>query len=160
MYQFQPERKNKISSILLLAFGIAALVLVALSVALSKYQGLLQLVAAIFLSADIFIFHMYFRRAFIYRVASSRDEDELPIFTVSEVVGKNSTVLCRFSLDDLVKVEKYSKKIKKGLGKHYNYCIDIAPCDAYVLFFESGGQREAIILSPDEKLLSIFNSCI
>ena len=157
MYQYQPKRKNKIASALLLTFALVAVILLGLSVTLDSYIGILQLGVVICLSVDVLIFMMYFRRSFIYRIVKY-DNSYAPDLTVSEVAGKDSIVLCRLSLDNLLSIEKSSQKAKRKLGKHHNYCVDIAPRDAYILRFEECGEKIAVILSPDEAMLSIFEN--
>ena len=156
MYQYQPPRNNRIASLLMLALALLGIVLLSLSVVLSSFVGLLQLAAVLCLVPEIAIFSKYFKRSYIYRISHTREGDA-PDLTVSEISGNNSTVVCRLSLDSLISVEKSSRESRKHLGKHYNYCVEIAPKNVYILRFFECGENITLILSPDDTMLSILN---
>lgn len=156
MYQYQPPRSNRIASLLMLAFALLAIILLSMSVALSSFVGLFQLGAVLCLVPEIALYSKYFKRSYIYRISLVKENDA-PDLTVSEISGNNSTVVCRLSLDSLISVEKSSKKSRKRLGKHYNYCVEIAPKNVYILRFYECGEHITVILSPDATMLSILN---
>ena len=155
MYQYQPTRKNKIASVLLIAIAIVAIALFSLSVVLSAYAGLLQLGSVICFCAEVLLFTRYLVRSYVYRIIRY-DGEGAPDLVIGELSKGDSVVVCRFSLDGLVSIEKNSKAARRGLGKHYNYCVDIAPDNAYILRFEECGERAALIISPDENMLVLL----
>lgn len=155
MYQYQVQRKNNIASLLLLIFALVAVALLCISVILQAWVGLLQLGAVICLALEVAVFSRYFRRSYVYRIAET-SQGNAPDFTVSELNGRDSVTVCRLSLASLLSVDKKPKRIARGKEKLYNYCVDIAPQNAYLLRFEEGGEKYSILLSPDEKMLSIL----
>ena len=157
MYQFQPKRKNKIASTLLIVLAVVAVILFYVSVSLSSYAGLLQLGSVVCLCFEVFVFTRYFVRSYVYRIISY-DGDGAPDLVIGELSRGESIVVCRFSLDGLFSIEKDSRAARRGLGKHYNYCVDIAPSDAYILKFEECGERAALIISPDENMLALLEA--
>ena len=157
MYQYQPTRKNKVASTLLIVLALVAVALFAASVSLSSYAGLLQLGSVVLLCADVLVFVRYFVRSYVYRIVGATEE-EAPLIVIAELARGESVVVCRFSLDALISVEKSTKVARRDLGKHYNYCVDIAPSDAYILRFEECGERASLIISPDEEMIKILNS--
>lgn len=158
MYQYQPERKNKIASALLLIFALAAIILLGLSVIFNAFVGILQLAAVLCLVVEVALFSKYFRRSYVYRIQSFNKSNDAPDFLVSEISGKDSIVVCRLSLENLLSIEKSTSKTRKNLGKYYNYCVDIAPKNAYILRFEENYEKITLIISPDETMLSIFEN--
>ena len=155
MYQYQPKRKNKIASVLLIVLAVVAIALFSLSVTLSAYTGLLQLGSVVCFCLMVLFFTRYFARSYVYRIIRY-DGDAAPDLVIGELSRGESVVVCRFSLDGLVSVEKDSRSARKGLGKHYNYCVDIAPDDAYILRFEECGERASVIISPDKNMLVLL----
>lgn len=158
MYQYQPERKNKIASALLLIFALAAVILLGLSAIFNAFVGIFQLAAVLCLVVEVALFVKYFRHSYVYRIQSFNKSDDAPDFLVSEVSGKDNVIVCRLSLESLLSVEKNTQKARKNLGKFYNYCVDIAPKDSYILRFEENYEKIALIISPDETMLSIFEN--
>ena len=153
MYQHQPKRNNKTVPILLLIFALIAVALLFASVILKKWVGLLQLGAVIALVCEVALFLRYFRRSYVYVIRQTKDS--APDLVINELNGNECVTVCRLSLDSLLDIKKRSSS-KKTSGKIYNYCADIAPANAYVLYFEECGEKYSIIMTPDEKMLSIF----
>lgn len=156
MYQYQPKRENKIASVLLLAVAILSVAMVGISVSASSFAGLFQLAAVLLLAAEVALFVRYFGKTYVYRIQCFGTKNDVPDFIVSEVSGKNNIIVCRLSLNDLEGMKTRSERKKVRAGKKYNYCVDIAPKNAVYLEFTDSGVPVTVIVSPDEKMISVF----
>ena len=156
MYQYQPKRENKTASVLLLVLALASVITVGVSVFTKAFAGILQTAAVLMLAAEVALFIRYFRKTFVYRIQNFGPEGTSPDLVVSEVTGKDNIIVCRLSLDDLYGIKKRTENKNVKGRKKYNYCIDIAPKNAFCLEFTDCGTPVTVIISPDEKMLSIL----
>ncbi len=164
MYEYIPNPKTKKAKVL-------GTVLFFLSLAvffLSGFKGLaypavLQLCAIVMMTAAILIIGKYLTHSFLYRV---EETDGVWEFAVDELTRSSRVTVCRLELAKLVRVEAVTKGFRfPKRAKVYNYCVDIAPTDSYLLTFSDGAfsfdDKEILVrLSPDARLLEIFSSFI
>lgn len=160
MYQYQPKRENKIASILLLVFALVSVFMIGMSALMRSFTGIFQTAAVLSLAIEVALFVRYFRKTYVYRIQYFGTEDDAPDLIVSEVSGKDNVIVCRLSLGELDGIKTRSDRKKVRAGKKYNYCVDIAPKNAVYLEFTDSGMPVTVILSPDEKMISVFEEYV
>ena len=102
-------------------------------------------------------------RAYAYRIEDMGEGDEI---FVDEITRNTRYTVCRLELKKLVKMTKWEDYPKDERGKkRYNYSPDAFGDGSYVLeFIDSAydvtADRIRIRITPDEKMLAIFNEII
>ena len=140
MFQYIPSRQtNRAKRTATILFVVSLVIF-----ALSAYKGLpyrfaVQGASFAVMTAAIMICVRYLFRCYCYRIEK---DDEGWDFNVYELSRSGSLLVCRLSTASLVSVTPWDtyKKMPKSQNtrqpKIYNYCVDIAPKDSYLLEFD------------------------
>lgn len=162
MYEYipnPPKKKAKVVGTTL--FAISLVIFFVSGIAGMAYPALLQTLAVVMMTAAILIVGKYLTRAYRYRVNKTGGEYE---FIVDEISKTSMVTVCRLDLAKLCRVEEWTKGFKPPKGaKIYDYCVDMAPSDSYLLTFLDGafsmnGEKIYVRLCPDERLTEILTS--
>lgn len=122
-----------------------------------------QIAALGALTASIMLIGRYLLRAYAYRIEDMGEGDEI---FVDEITRSTRYTVCRLELKKLVKITKWENYPKDERGKkRYNYSPDAFGDGSYVLEFidsvyDVTADRIRIRITPDEKMLAIFNEII
>lgn len=165
MYETIPKKSNKAAHYTSVVLLIAAFAAMFFSTAPSlPYRSVMQLAALVMLAFSILMMTRYTLCSYAYAVLERDGEYDL---TVTELKRKSRITVCRIGLAGIEQVtlakradKEQSAKLKaasKG-RKIYNYCIDLAPAECIYLLTEECGERIAIKLSYDERLLEILQN--
>ncbi len=133
-------------------------------------RSLLQASGIGCLAVVVFIATRYISRSIIYRFVED-DEGDID-FTVTEVTngGKRRITVCRFSLENIERVEVFyieraeDKTKKKAFmremrGEHrkvFNYCPDVLSSPVCIIAVREAGEPLLIKAVIDAKMLSLF----
>lgn len=155
-FQYIPAAQtNKAKRI---ATGVFAASLVVF--ALSSWKGIpfrfaFQLVSCAMMTVAILVCVRYLFKSYGYRIEPSEQGYD---FVVLEITRHGSCAVCRLGMEALLSVEPWTpelakqKKAQKSL-KIYNYCVDIAPSNAYLLSFSDS------IYATDENPICLKLQC-
>lgn len=160
MYEYIPNPpKKKAKTVGMTLFFLSLAVFLVSGIAGVAYPAILQMIAVVMMTAAILLVGKYLTRAYRYRVEKTNGEYE---FIVDEISKASMVTVCRLELLKLSAVEAWTKGYKPPKGaKIYNYCVDIAPRDSYLLTFLDGafsmnGEKIYVRICPDEKLTEIL----
>ena len=156
MKQYIPSPKNQRAKRIATALFAASLVLFAVSgIRALPYRSVVQLLSFALMTAAISVCARYLFRSYCYRIEPCADGFE---FVVLERSKRGETTVCRLSMAALLSVEPWprekskEKRAQKNI-KIYNYCVDVAPTDAYLLSFSDS------TYSPSETPVCIKIQC-
>lgn len=162
MYEYIPNPpKKKAKTVGMTLFILSLVIFFVSGIEGVAYPAILQTVAVVIMTAAILLVGKYLTRAYRYRVEKTNGEYEL---IVDEISKTSMVTVCRLELQKLCKVEAWKKGYKPPKGvKIYDYCVDIAPTDSYLLTFLDGafsmnGEKIYVRLSPDERLTEILET--
>ena len=160
MYEYIPNPpKKKAKTVGMTLFVLSLVIFFVSGIAGMAYPAILQTVAVVMMTAAILIVGKFLTRAYRYRVEKTGGEYE---FIVDEISKTSMVTVCRLELAKLCKIEPWTKGYKPPKdARIYNYCVDIAPADSYLLTFLDGafsvnGENIYVRISPDEKLTEIL----
>ncbi len=168
MNQYIPSQKNHRAKKTATAFFAASLLLFAVSgVRALPYRSAVQLVSFSLMTVAILVCVRYLFRSYCYKLEPSADGME---FVVLELSKRGADVVCRLSLSALFSVEPATRealaeKRKDKNIKIYNYCVDIAPDDAFLLNFHDSTYAPSntpicIKIQCDKAFEDTLRSCI
>ena len=163
-YEFIPTpQTNKTKQLATWLFIFGIILFIAGGIKVIPFHFILQLASLASLTASIMLMGRFLLRAYSYRIEDMGEGDE---FFIDEITRRTRYTVCRIELSKLVslcKWEEYSKE--ERAKKRYNYCPDAFGDGSYVLeFIDSAyditAERIRVRITPDEKLISIFNEAI
>ncbi len=138
MNQYIPSQQNhRAKKIATALFAVSLLLFAVSGIRALPYRSVAQLFSFALMTAAIMVCVRYLFRSYAYRIEPCEDGFE---FVVLELSKGGSTTVCRLSTAALLAVEPWTdelakeKRAQKGL-KIYNYCVDVAPADAFLLSF-------------------------
>ena len=138
MNQYIPSQKNHRAKKTATAFFAASMLLFAVSgIRALPYRSMLQLLSFSLMTVAILVCVRYLFRSYCYKLEPSADGID---FVVLELSRRGADTVCRLSVEALLSVEpatreNLAEKKKDKNVKIYNYCVDIAPDDAFLLCF-------------------------
>ena len=155
---FRPKSKSKKEKLMALAFAISAVLLFLIS-AVSRFAGVLQIIAVIFAVVSIEVYMKYVGSDYIYDAADD-------YFKVYRVTGNKS--VCVSSLDYEMSLSKVvtSKEYLENKSEYpkASYTVNLAknifPKEYYVYFFEFDGKKVMMKFEPDELFVNYINEII
>ena len=162
MYEYIPTPpKKKAKTVGMTLFILSLIIFFVSGIEGMAYPAILQMVAIITMTVAILLVGKYLTRAYRYRVEKTNGEYE---FIVDEISKTSMVTVCRLELSKLSAVEAWTKGYKPPKGARiYNYCVDIAPADSYLLTFLDGafsmnGENIYVRVCPDERLIEILEN--
>jgi hypothetical protein len=142
MKQYIPSPKNQRAKRIATALFVTSLLLFAVSgIRALPYRSVVQLFSFALMTAAIMVCVRYLFRSYTYRIEPCEDGFEFVVLESSRRGRAGDiTTVCRLSMAALLSVEPWTdelakeKRPQKNL-KIYNYCVDVAPTDVYLLSF-------------------------
>ena len=159
MYEYAPKLKKlreKIWMSVCLFFGV---LLYGFGQIL-PYPILYQLISVLLLTAAVLITVRYLLRDYIYRVTVK--EDGSADFTITEVMGKRKTVVCRISVGEIQEITPLlglsPKEISQKCGKAvlYRYVSQWKPSSPYLLEIFDDEKSYFLEISADQGLVDLL----
>ena len=159
MHEFSPKPKKIkekiIMSISLLlgavSYGVGTLL---------PYPALYQLFTVFCLTVAVLITVRYLLRDYIYRVIP-KDDGTLDL-TVTEIMGKKRTVVCRVLVEDIKAIIPLAAIPRKELSKKYKgkplyrYVSELQPQEAYLLEIFDERMPYYLEISADKTLIALL----
>ena len=162
MYEYIPNPpKKKAKTVGMTLFILSLVIFFVSGIEGIGYPGILQTAAIALMTAAILLVGKYLTRAYRYRVDKTNGEYE---FIIDEISKTSSVTVCRLELSKLRRADAWTKDYKPPKkARIYNYCVDVAPTDSYLLTFLDGafsmnGERIYVRISPDERLTEILET--
>ncbi len=148
MYEYIPKTK-KAKTVGSVLFFLALALFAASGFPIFAYRGVLQFISIVLLTVAILLLG---KKQYIYRIEETD-------FVVEELSRSSRVTVCRLETAKLLTIQPW-KKAPKGV-RIYNYCVDIAPENAYLLTFEDGAfapycKEICIRFQPDEKMIALL----
>ena len=163
-YEFIPTpQNNKTKRLATWLFICGIILFITGGLKAIPFRSALQLASLASLTASIMLMGRFLLRAYSYRIEDMGEGDEL---LVDEITRRSRYTVCRVELSKLVSVCKWENCSKENRAKkRYNYSPDPFGEGAYLLeFIDSAydvtADRIRVRITPDEKLLAIFNEAI
>lgn len=162
MYKYAPEPRRRKEKLLL----AASLILGGASFSFSllewiSYPALYQLAAFACFTASVMLLSRYLLRDYVYCVEPRNGIPEAPLdLTVTEALGRRSTVVCRIALSDIREAVRITAENRKVLaaqikGKRvFVYTPEMSPLDCLLLTVEDGESVYFVKICADEALYS------
>jgi hypothetical protein len=110
-FSVSPKPQNNNAKIAVLISFLVSALIIAVSVSLEKYRGLVAVFSLVSLTVMILVYTKYISSSFCYDVFI--DTDGVPLFVVRQVTGKKSVTLCRVELAGITEVKRLSKSERK-----------------------------------------------
>ncbi len=151
MYEYIPKAK-KVKVVSSALFFLALALFAASGLPIFAYRGVLQFVSVLLFAVSLLLFC---KKQYIYRI----EETDL---VIEELSRSARVTVCRLEKAKLQKMEKWQKGLKPQKGaKIYNYCVDIAPENSYLLTFTDGAYAPyckdiCVRFQPDEKMVRLL----
>ena len=168
MYKNTPKIQNgsaKACSLICLLVGAALWILSGAEFV--PLTWLVQLCSIIFFAASIYMASLYLLRLYTFSVEQN---DKLGgdnyDFIITERKGKKETVVCRISLDDIVKARIVDKENKKTVERErkkmkcYTYDVQFLPSRQIEITSRWDDDMLSVMITYDEQLLEIIKSNI
>ena len=163
-YEFIPTPEtNKTKRLATCLFICGILLFIVGGIKIIPFHFVIQLASLATLTASILLMGRFLLRAYSYRIEDMGEGDEL---LIDEITRRTRYTVCRIELSKLLSVCKWEEYGKEERAKkRYSYCPDAFGDDSYVLEFYDGAygvtaDRIRVRITPDERLLSIFNEAI
>lgn len=156
MYEYKPQRQNRIAQLLMLAL----LLLVIASFAISAFVSLPvipQTVGLILLVPLIQLITRYLSTQYLYRICPYEDGNtDLDIYAYRG--GSKMQLVCRIGLEEITAAAPLSAQNRKPPKKlrRYNYCPDMLPKNALVLSITNKDGDCEVLLCPDEQMAALL----
>ena len=155
---FRPKSKSKKEKLMALAFAISAVLLFLIS-AVSRFAGVLQIIAVIFAVVSIEVYMKYVGSDYIYDAADD-------YFKVYRVTGNKSVCVSsldyEMSLSKVISNKEYldNKSEYPKVSYTVNLAKNIFPKEYHVYFFEFDGKKVMMKFEPDEVFVKYINEII
>ena len=164
MYEYTPNSSKLREKITVAISGVLAVVLYVVSVLPGiLFAWVFQLGAVLCLTLAVLVTARFLLRRFVYSVEPS-DRGSGTDFVIYEIYGKRITVVCRIALENIRKVERWTKERKNRLAAEkeykriYRYVAELSLQNTVMVWIE-GSEGEGILLIPeDERLSAILSS--
>lgn len=172
MYRYTPPRINRKGTVLAAALMLSAVAMVLLSRIPLGHSGLNQLIGFVLAVAGIQITTRYCLTFYSYAVEGEKmgEEDAQPVALGEEIPsvlrivrtqGKKSLTVGQFRLENVIAVEENlslkEAEAKHGkCARHANFCNSIRPVRTAVVIAEANGEKNALILEPDDVILRVL----
>ncbi len=162
MYEVQPKKTNNLAanlSLVLIFGGILAMYFSSLPSI--PFRPVMQTVSLLIIAFAIMLLGRYVFKSFSYSIVDT-EGDGLD-FTVTELKRRSRITLTRVSLSgisEIIPLKSDAKEImakKKKGRKSFNYCVDLCPKESYLILCEECGEKYAIRISADEKLITLLS---
>ena len=176
----RPKAQNDLGRRVFILTMIAAALSFAVSLWISHYSGIVQLVALIFLCASLYFYTRYVASVYSYEITT--DSDGAVLFVVRQTGGNRSTTHCRMTLSSLVRAEMLGEAEMKLYRKnrqrtreantpdsetpeylrpdrsigYYDYCATFRPRVATLLCFRSHTERADLLVEVSEELRTML----
>ena len=161
MHEFAPKPKKTKEKIIMsvslllgaVSYGVGTLL---------PYPALYQLFTVLCLTAAVLITVRYLLRDYIYRVMLK--EDGALDLTVTEIMGKKRTVVCRISAEDIKAITPLAVVSRKELYKKckgkplYRYVSELQPQEVYLLEIFDERTPYYLEISADKTLIALLKS--
>ena len=162
MYEITPQRTNKAASYTSTALFITAFAAMIFSgISWVPYPLIMQFAALLALGFAIMLLIRYTLTGYIYSIIPTDDGGY--DLTVTEARRKSRITVCRISLSGIERTEIITAENKKDLSaktkgyKVFNYCVDLAPAKYVCIFAEECGEKFALKLNHDKKLIDLIS---
>lgn len=170
MYEYTPNNSKLREKITVTVSGVLALTLYAVSVLPgTAFAWAFQLGAVLCLTLAVLITARFLLRRFVYSVGPS-DYGSGMDFVILEIYGKRMTTVCRIALENIRKVELWTKENKSRFAaeKHrerfYRYVAELSLRNAVLIRAEESGEEFFLLISADARLLALLsnnsNNCL
>ena len=151
--KIRPKASNdKGKRVFLLLLVLAGAVFIT-SLFLELYQGIVQLVALILLTASLFFYNRYLATTYEYEITT--DYDGTPVFVVSSYSIKRVSALCRIALWDIREIVRMSREERKAhqtpkeMAKH-DYIPTLSPDSVLCIVQKSRYEKSEIYIESNE----------
>ena len=169
MYEITPQRTNKAASYTSTVLFITAFAAMIFSgISWVPYPSIMQFAALLALGqlgeGEIEVVRLLIRytlTGYIYSIIPTDDGGY--DLTVTEARRKSRITVCRISLSGIERTEIITAENKKDLSaktkgyKVFNYCVDLAPAKYICIFAEECGEKFALKLNHDKKLIDLIS---
>lgn len=161
-YEYIPiPKSNRMKKIAIALFFGGLITVIVGAINVIPFRGAIQFCGVVLMTMSIMVMVKCVLKAYRYRIEDLGEGDEL---LVDEITRNACVTVCRLELSKLKSVKKWEECGKELRSKRrYSYCPDVLESGTYLIeFHESNYDNTAetirIRLSPDEKLISIFNA--
>lgn len=161
MYEVFPKKSNKnVQTVLIALIAMAAATMLVSCMPNIPFRSLLQLAGVGFLVAVLAVMGRYIFSTYIYAIVD--DGKGGYDLSVTEIKRKSRITVCRISVSGIDRVVRIGRAERASLDadmkgrKRFNYGVDIAPAELCCIFAEECGERVAIFLSVDDKLIELL----
>ena len=145
-FSINPKPENNKAKIAVAVLGTLGGIIFFVSMQISRYQGVVSLLAMMFIVAALTISVKYILSEFTYEIT---DADGEWLFVVGQRSGKRYTTLCRVGLASVRSIEKKKRnedKVKSGEYLRYSYIPTLMPDSYYVMTVVSRYEKAKISL--------------
>ncbi len=162
MYEFAPKPK-KLREKIWMSICLFLGVLLYCFGQILPYPILYQLTSVLLLTAAVLITVRYLLRDYIYRVTFNED-GTMADFTVTEVMGRRKTVVCRISVLEICEITSLSGLSSKEISKKcekaplYRYVSQWKPLNPYLLGIFDDEKNYFLEICADQKMVDLILS--
>ena len=160
MYDYFPQRKNKIALFVVLALTLLAAATFAASAFLQPpARTILQAIGLLCIIPMLQIGARYLMTRYLYRLCTYEDGN-VDIEVYAYRGGAKMQLVCRVGLEEITAADPLTEANRKPpRGMHrYNYAPDIRPESGLVLSVTNGDGSCEVLLCPDEYLAGVLST--
>ena len=157
-FSINPKPENNKAKIAVAVLGTLGGIIFFVSMQISRYQGVVSLLAMMFIVAALTISIKYILSEFTYEIT---DADGEWLFVVGQRSGKRYTTLCRVGLASVRSIEKKKRnedKVKSGEYLRYSYIPTLMPDSYYVMTVEHRGDKAKIALQLTDPMADLLRT--
>lgn len=158
MYDYRPPRKNRTAHLLVLLLMVLSLAAFLSSAWVRELAFIPQIVGLCLLVPAIQLTARYIAVQYLYRLRETEDGIDLEVYSYRG--GDHMQLVCRVGqneITDAAPLTEENKKPPHGTVR-YNYCPDIHPVNALLLFVSNYDGECEVLLSPDDRIREVLTS--
>lgn len=164
MYEYTPNSSKLREKITVAVAGILAIALYLVSALPgTTFAWAFQLGAVLCLTLAVLVTARFLLRRFVYSVEPS-DRGSGTDFVIRELYGKRVTTVCRIALEEIRRVEPWTKESRSHLAsekngkRFYRYVAELSSRDTVLIQAEESGEECFLLISADAQLSAILSS--
>ncbi len=157
----KPKPSNNKARAAFFACIILSFNLVALSMLIEQYKGIVGLGGMALLCIAMLFYTKYLSPLWFYDITF--DSDGTPVFVVRQQIGKRHTTLCRIGIAEIIGVERESAKERRehktpsGVTKYF-YLPTLDPAESYRLTTSGRHERAELLIECSEEFASLIRA--
>ncbi len=159
-FSISPKQQNKNASYVILSLFFLAAIFMVTYFVFDKYKGIFGLVALVFITAALTVYNKYLACKYCYEIMI--DSSGVPLFLVSQAVGKKRSLLCRVMLSSITEVKRESKKERAAHKLHrgnyvYSFCPTLFPESVITIYADELNVKNEIVIEGNDDFLQLLN---